>query len=95
MNAIPAGRQWRRWRGRAGTAMVAALLLLGATPAAAMPEITPGADQPSSGTLEPALDCTPAPEQPNPVVILGGFGAVGDIRATLDKQMAGITAGIR
>ncbi|MFE3192421.1 esterase/lipase family protein [Nocardia sp. NPDC059240] len=79
---------------QAGTAVVAALLLLGATPAAAMPEIAP-ADQPTAGTLEPTLDCTPDPEQPNPVVILGGFGAVGDIRATLEKQMAGITGGIR
>ncbi|MVU81205.1 hypothetical protein GPX89_28670 [Nocardia sp. ET3-3] len=74
--------------------MVAALLALGATPAAAMPDI--GADPlTGAGTLEPALDCEPSPEQPNPVVILGGFGAVGDIRATLDKQMAGITSGIR
>ncbi|MFE3101564.1 esterase/lipase family protein [Nocardia tengchongensis] len=48
----------------------------------------------TAGTLEPALDCIPSEEQPNPVVVLGGFGAVGDIRATLDKQMAGITGGI-
>ncbi|AYF77377.1 lipase [Nocardia yunnanensis] len=67
---------------------------VGVGQAGAMPVHPPGT-QPVSGTLEPALDCVPAPEQPNPVVILGGFGAVGDIRATLDKQMAGITGGIR
>ncbi|MFF0636332.1 esterase/lipase family protein [Nocardia sp. NPDC004151] len=49
----------------------------------------------TSTTLEPALDCVPSPEQPNPVVVLGGFGAAGDIRGTLERQMAGITSGIR
>ncbi len=76
-------------------AVVATLLALGAAPATAGPPGIGGDPLPASGTLEPALDCKPAPEQPNPVVILGGFGAVGDIRATLDKQMAGITGGIR
>ncbi|APA96567.1 esterase/lipase family protein [Nocardia seriolae] len=81
-------------------AVAAVLLALGTVPAAGVPGGDPvpagGGDLvPTSGTLEPALDCEPAPEQPNPVVILGGFGAVGDIRATLDKQMAGITSGIR
>ncbi|GAB0102075.1 alpha/beta fold hydrolase [Nocardia sp. JMUB6875] len=75
--------------------VAATLLALGAAPASAAPPETGGDPLPASGTLEPALDCAPAPEQPNPVVILGGFGAVGDIRATLDKQMAGITSGIR
>ncbi|MEU1205821.1 hypothetical protein [Nocardia sp. NPDC005825] len=41
------------------------------------------------------LDCVPSPAQPNPVVVLGGFGAVGDIRGTLEMQMSGITTGIR
>ncbi|MEC3952472.1 hypothetical protein VMT65_05445 [Nocardia sp. CDC153] len=92
-NAKTAGRQLRRWRVRAGMVAAAVLLSLGAVPAAATPD---GGDPlPASGTLEPALDCRPETEQPNPVVILGGFGAVGDIRATLDKQMAGITGGIR
>ncbi|WP_433591457.1 esterase/lipase family protein [Nocardia sp. CA-145437] len=49
----------------------------------------------TSTTLEPAIDCVSSPEQPNPVVVLGGFGAVGDIRGTLERQMAGITSGIR
>lgn len=84
-------------------ALAVVFLVLCATPAVftapsanATPGIAPAAGPlPASGSLEPALDCKPAPQQPNPVVLLGGFGAVGDIRAALDKQLAGITGGIR
>ncbi|MEV6770253.1 hypothetical protein AB0N05_16685 [Nocardia sp. NPDC051030] len=54
-----------------------------------------GIAPPISTTIEPALDCTPSPDRPNPVVLLAGFGAVGDITATINKQMAGIMTGIR
>lgn len=78
----------RELRIHACALLAAVLLPLCAAPAGAAPG-------PGAGTLEPAIDCATGPGRPNPVVLLGGFGGVGDIGATLEKQLSGITTGIR
>ncbi|UGT45501.1 hypothetical protein LTV02_19850 [Nocardia yamanashiensis] len=81
-----------------GGVLAALSLMLGATaPAAAEPLAgSPGAWPVSaSSTIAPVLDCVPAAARPEPVILLAGFGAVGDISATIDRQMSLITGGVR
>lgn len=84
---------------RGGVLAVLSLLLGATAPAAADPVtglLSAGAPlTTTSSTIAPALDCVPAAARPEPVVLLAGFGAVGEITATIDRQMSLITGGIR
>ncbi|WP_157535267.1 esterase/lipase family protein [Nocardia inohanensis] len=83
---------------RVGVLLAIGLVFGGAGPVAADPitGLLPALPRTqASATITPALDCVPSPARPEPVILLAGFGAVGDITGTIDRQMSLITGGIR